>query len=90
MPALAALVVGILFLNQWRAGLIDARVQALRIQGEIISAAVAASATADSDTITVDPDLLLQMHTGRTARRPSASSIQPSNFRSVRNGWRRF
>ena len=62
LAGLAALVIGILFLNQWRAGLIDARVQALRIQGEIISAAVAASATVDSDLITVDPDLLLNMH----------------------------
>ena len=64
LAGLAALVIGILFLNQWRAGLIDARVQALRIQGEIISAAVAASATVDSDLITVDPDLLLNMHSG--------------------------
>ncbi len=63
LAALAALVIGILFLNQWRAGLIDARVQSLRIQGEIISAAIAASATVDSDLITVNPDLLLQMHT---------------------------
>ena len=64
LAGLAALVIGILFLNQWRAGLIDARVQALRIQGEIISAAVAASATVDSDLITVDPDRLLNMHSG--------------------------
>lgn len=64
LAALAALVVGILFLNQWRAGLIDARVQALRIQGEIISAAIAASATVDSDLITVNPDLLLKMSGG--------------------------
>lgn len=70
LAGLAALVIGILFLNQWRAGLIDARVQALRIQGEIISAAVAASATVDSDLITVDPDLLLNMH----------SSDEPSPF----------
>ncbi len=67
LAALAALVVGILFLNQWRAGLIDARVQALRIQGEIISAAIAASATVDSDLITVNPDLLLKMHSGESA-----------------------
>jgi len=64
LAALAALVIGILFLNQWRAGLIDARVQALRIQGEIISAAIAASATVESDLITVNPDLLLKMSGG--------------------------
>jgi two-component system sensor histidine kinase ChvG len=62
--ALAVLVVGILYLNQWRAGLIDARVQSLRVQGEIIAAAVAASATVDSDVISVNPDRLLALQTG--------------------------
>lgn len=64
LAALAAMVIGILYLNQWRAGLIDARVQSLRVQGEIISAAIAASATADSDVITVNPDRLLQLQNG--------------------------
>ncbi len=34
LAGLLVLVVGILYLNQWRAGLIDARVQSLRVQGE--------------------------------------------------------
>ena len=55
LAALAVLVVGILYLNQWRAGLIDARVQSLRVQGEIMAAAIAASATVDSDVITDQP-----------------------------------
>ena len=61
MAGLLVLVVGILYLNQWRAGLIDARVQSLRVQGEIIAAAVAASATVDSGVISVNPDRLLQL-----------------------------
>ena len=64
LAALAVMVIGILYLNQWRDGLIDARVQSLRVQGEIISAAIAASATVDSDVITVNPDRLLEMQTG--------------------------
>ena len=64
LVALAVLVTGILYLNQWRAGLIDARVQSLRVQGEIIAAAIAASATVDSDVIQVDPDRLLQLKAG--------------------------
>ena len=64
LVALAVLVVGILYLNQWRAGLIDARVQSLRVQGEIIAAAVAASATVDSDIIQINPDRLLQVQPG--------------------------
>jgi len=64
LVALAVLVFGILYLNQWRAGLIDARVQSLRVQGEIIAAAIAASATVDSDVIQVNPDRLLQLQPG--------------------------
>ncbi|AVF05800.1 histidine kinase [Devosia sp. I507] len=64
MAGLLVLVVGILYLNQWRAGLIDARVQSLRVQGEIISAAIAASATVDSDIISIDPDRLLDAQAG--------------------------
>lgn len=51
-------------LNQWRAGLIEARVQSLRVQGEIIAAAIGASATVDSDVIRVDPDKLVELTTG--------------------------
>ncbi|MDB5540925.1 MAG: histidine kinase [Devosia sp.] len=61
LAGLAVLVVGILFLNQWRTGLIEARVQSLRVQGEIIAAAIAASATVDSDVITVNPDRLIEL-----------------------------
>lgn len=64
LAGLLLIVVGILYLNQWRAGLIEARVQSLRVQGEIISAAIAASATVDSDVIQVDPDRLLELSTG--------------------------
>ncbi len=63
LAALGALVIGILFLNQWRSGLIEARVQSLRVQGEIISAAIAASATIDSDVIMINPDRLLEFGT---------------------------
>ncbi|MGV3491456.1 MAG: stimulus-sensing domain-containing protein [Devosia sp.] len=69
---LAVLVVGILFLNQWRTGLIDARVQSLRVQGEIIAAAIAASATVDSDVITVNPDRLLELQ--------GDNSVSPLSF----------
>ncbi len=67
LAGLAVLVVGILFLNQWRTGLIEARVQSLRVQGEIIAAAIAASATVDSDVITVNPDRLLELQDGQAA-----------------------
>jgi two-component system sensor histidine kinase ChvG len=62
------LVVGCLYLNQFRADIIDARVQSLRTQGEIIAAAIAASAAVDTDTITVDPEKLLQLAPGEGAQ----------------------
>ena len=64
LVALAALVAGIMYLNTFQSGLIDVRVSALRVQGEIISAAIAASATANSDSITVNPDRLLELYMG--------------------------
>ena len=64
LAGLAVLVIGILFLNQWRTGLIEARVQSLRVQGEIIAAAIAGDATVDSDVITVNPDRLIELHRG--------------------------
>jgi two-component system sensor histidine kinase ChvG len=41
---LVVLVGGIMYLNQFREGLIDAKVESLLTQGEIIAAAVSASA----------------------------------------------
>ncbi|MDP1730653.1 MAG: sensor histidine kinase [Devosia sp.] len=76
LAGLAVLVIGILVLNQWRTGLIDARVQSLRVQGEIIAAAIAASATANSDVITVNPDRLLELQTGEAIS--SLSFFDPS------------
>ncbi|SDG25513.1 sensor histidine kinase [Pelagibacterium luteolum] len=67
LVALAALVAGIMYLNSFRSGLIDVRVSALRVQGEIIAAAIAASATADSTSITVNPDRLLELYMGEYA-----------------------
>ena len=55
---LVILVAGILYSNQFRQGLIDARVQSLTTQAQIIAAAVAGSATVDTGTIVIDPDAL--------------------------------
>ncbi len=70
LAGLAALLSGILYLNQFRAGLIDARVQSLLTQGEIIAGAVAASAVITSDGVGQDPDLLLDLDRGDAADDP--------------------
>src|ERR687898_725209 len=63
---LLALVIGILYLSQFRAGLIDARIQSLLVQGEIIAGAVTASATVETDSITIDPERLLELQAGQS------------------------
>ncbi len=64
---LAILVSGILYLNQFRAGLIDAKVQSLLTQGEIIAGALAASAGVDTDQIQLDPEKLLESEPGQAS-----------------------
>jgi two-component system sensor histidine kinase ChvG len=71
LAALVVLVSGILYLNQFREGLIDARVESLLTQGEIIAGAVAASASVDTNSITIDPEKLLELQAGQ--------SISPTN-----------
>ena len=66
LTGLVALVIGILYLSQFRAGLIDARAQSLLVQGEIIAGAIAASATVETDSITIDPDRLLELQAGES------------------------
>ncbi|MEO1066332.1 MAG: stimulus-sensing domain-containing protein [Pseudomonadota bacterium] len=64
LVALVVLLAGIQFLNQFRAGLIDARVESLLTQGKIMSGALSASATVERDAITIDPEKLLALEVG--------------------------
>jgi two-component system sensor histidine kinase ChvG len=66
LAALVVLVGGILYLNQFREGLIDARVESLLTQGEIIAGAVSASASVDTNSITIDPQKLLELQAGQS------------------------
>ena len=67
LGGLFVLLLLFLYVNQFREGLIDARVQSLQAQGEIIAAAIAASATVETDQLTIDPEKLLQQAPGQTA-----------------------
>ncbi len=55
---LVMLALGILYFNQFRESLINARAQSLRTQAQIIAAAIAGSATADTGSIVIDPNIL--------------------------------
>src|SRR3569623_1769806 len=74
LAGLIVLVVGILYLSQFRAGLIDARAQSLLVQAEIIAGALAASATVQTNAITIDPDRLLDLKPGETYGGPDEYS----------------
>ena len=68
IAGLLALVASVLYLSQFRAGLIDARAQSLLVQAEIIAGAIAASATVQTNAITIEPDRLLDLKAGETIK----------------------
>jgi two-component system, OmpR family, sensor histidine kinase ChvG len=69
---LVILVGGILYSNQSRQSLIDARVQSLMTQSHIMAAAIASAASVNTDQIVIDPERLLEMHL-REAPPPEAA-----------------
>src|SRR5215468_686083 len=79
LAGLLALVIGVLYLSQFRAGLIDARKESLLVQGEIIAAAIAASSSVETDTITIDPERLLDLQAGESYG-PSEEALSGLEF----------
>jgi two-component system sensor histidine kinase ChvG len=79
LAGLGVLVSGILYLNQFREGLIEARVESLMTQGEIIAAAIAASATVETDALTIDPEKLLELQAGESIN-PSTDQLESLDF----------
>lgn len=66
LAALAVLVVGVLYLTQFRDALTDARTESLMTQGEIIAGAIASSANVETDSINIDPEKLLELQAGES------------------------
>lgn len=79
LAALGLLMSGILYLNQFRDGLIDARVESLMTQGEIIAGAIAASASVETDAILIDPEKLLELQAGESIV-PSVDGFDSLDF----------
>jgi two-component system sensor histidine kinase ChvG len=79
LAGLGVLVTGILYLNQFRDGLIEARVESLMTQGEIIAGAVAASATVETDSIRIDPEKLLELQAGQSLA-PGSDQLDSLDF----------
>jgi two-component system, OmpR family, sensor histidine kinase ChvG len=75
IAGLLFLVASILYLSQFRAGLIDARAQSLLVQAEIIAGAIGASATVQTNNaISIDPDKLVELKPGETIKGPDEDS----------------
>jgi two-component system sensor histidine kinase ChvG len=64
--SILVLPIAILFFSQFRAGLIDARVQSLQVQGEIIAGVIASSATIEANSITISPERLMELKEGES------------------------
>ena len=79
LAGLAVLVAGIMYLNTFRDGLIDARVESLMTQGEIIAGAIAASATVETDAISIDPEKLLELQAGESIG-PGSDQFESLDF----------
>ncbi|MGL4404753.1 MAG: stimulus-sensing domain-containing protein, partial [Notoacmeibacter sp.] len=79
LAALVVLLTGILYMNQFREGLIDARVESLMTQGEIIAGAISASASVDVDALRIDPEKLFELQAGQTIA-PSIDSFDSAEF----------
>lgn len=77
--AIAILVIGILYINQFRDALIDAQIESLRTQGGIIAGAIAASATVETDSILIDPEKLLELQAGESLP-PRADQLESLDF----------
>lgn len=79
IAGLFVLFVAILYLSQSRQFFIEARIRSLQVQAEIIAGAIAASATVETDSITIDPDRLIELQLGETYGPDEAALEFPIN-----------
>jgi two-component system, OmpR family, sensor histidine kinase ChvG len=80
VAGLLALSIGINYLSPFRARLIDARIQSLLQQGQIIARAIADQAAAEtSSSITLDPDKLQKLQPGQSYG-PSEDALYGIDF----------
>ena len=88
LAGLIALVASILYLSQFRAGLIDARAKTCCRPARSIARAIAATGTTETNALTIDPDRLLDLKPGESYG-PSGRSLRGSISRSIPSASRR-
>ncbi|MGH7185301.1 MAG: stimulus-sensing domain-containing protein, partial [Pseudomonadota bacterium] len=79
IAGLIILVSGTLFFNQFRQGLIDAQVDSLLIQGQVMAAAVASTASGDTGSIVIDPDRFIEAQPG-SGITPDSANLNTLDF----------
>jgi two-component system sensor histidine kinase ChvG len=84
LMGLAILLIGILYLSQHHAWLIDAKRDSLKAQGEIIAAAIAANASMDTERIVLDPDKLPEVEGSRAPFRDDGFAALELSIRPER------
>ena len=83
---LMVLVGGMLWLSQHQAWLITAKRESLRVQSEIIAAAIAASAAVDTDRLTFEPDRLPEVDAAKLPYRDDRFAAFELSLRPDRVG----
>ena len=83
---LTVLVVGMVWVSQHQAWLITAKHESLRVQSEIIAAAMAASASMDTDKLTFEPDRLPEMEAAKLPYRDDGFAAFELSLRPDRVG----
>jgi len=88
MIGLAILLIGIAYLGQYHAWLIEAKRDSLRAQGEVIAAAIAANATREKSTgrIVLNPDMLPEVELGDEDIAAMQLSIPPDRVAPLFKG----
>ncbi len=81
---LAILLGGILYVSQHHAWLIEAKVESLRVQGEIIAKAIAAEAREQNGSIVIDPDKLPEAEGSRAPFRDDGFAALEMSLRPER------
>jgi two-component system sensor histidine kinase ChvG len=76
---LVILVLGILFFSESRKSLIDARVQSLMTQAQIMAAAVGSAVATDSDQLIIDPERLIEQQLNPAAAGAAAIRAVPTS-----------
>ena len=94
LPFAGWIILGVLYLSQYHAWLIDAKRESLRAQGEIIAAAIAANVSVETGRMVLDPEQPPELEGPWTPFRDDAIdalhlSLVPERLTPILRSWYR-